>query len=93
MNDDDKPKQPGLLDMIDEFKHRDPFKKFRIVMTSGTSHTIEHPDLLALGESQIIYCLPRSNRVVYLRHNQIAEVEDTGEEVAAGAVPQDRRND
>lgn len=88
MNEDEKPRQPSLLDLIVEFKHREPFKKFKIVMTSGSAHLIEHPDLLALGGTQFIYCMPKSDRVIYLRHNQIAEVEDTGEAVASEAAAQ-----
>jgi hypothetical protein len=77
-----EPEQQGLLDAVRDLKHRDPFTPFRIVMTSGEGYTIEHPDLLAMNESQLVYCLPRSNRVVYLRVSEMVTVDDIGERPA-----------
>ena len=77
-----QPEEQGLLDAIRDLKHRDPFTPFRVVMTSGEGFTIEHPDLLAMNESQLVYCLPRSNRVVYMRLNQVVTVDDFGEQAS-----------
>jgi hypothetical protein len=79
-----KPEEENVVDTIRDLKHRDPFTPFRVVMTSGESHTVEDPDLLAMNESQLVYCFPRSSRVLYLRVNQIATVDDTGLQVRSG---------
>jgi hypothetical protein len=72
----------NLLDAIRDLKHREPFTPFRVVMSSGESYTVEHPDLLAMNENQLVYCLPRSNRVVYMRIAQVVTVDDLGEQPA-----------
>jgi hypothetical protein len=72
----------GLLETIRDLRNRDPFIPFRVVMGSGESYVIENSELLAIGQSQLVYCRPKSDRVVYLRINQIAEVEDLGERQA-----------
>lgn len=79
MNDDDKPKEQSFIDRIVELKHKSPFEKFKVTMTSGSTYTIEHPDLLAIGESRMTYYIPKTDRAVEMRLNQISEVEQTGE--------------
>ena len=66
----------GPVDTIRDLKNREPFIPFRITMTSGESYVIEGSDLLAIGRSQLVYCLPHSDRVAHLRMNQIASVEE-----------------
>jgi hypothetical protein len=73
----------GVLRTIRKLRTRDPFIPFRVVMSSGEAHVIEDSELLAIGQSQLIYCRPHSDRVVYLRMSQIAEIEDLGEKTAA----------
>ncbi|MBC7785637.1 MAG: hypothetical protein H7144_17540 [Burkholderiales bacterium] len=73
----------GILQIIRELRSRTPFNPFRIVMGSGESHVVENSELLAIGQSQLIYCKPHSDRVVYLRLNQISEVEDLGDKRVA----------
>jgi hypothetical protein len=75
-----QPEEQNLLDAIRDLKHRDPFTPFRVVMSSGESYTVEHPDLLAMNENHLVYCLPRSNRVIYMRVAQIVTVDDIGEQ-------------
>ena len=66
----------GVLQTIRDLRLRDPFIPFRVVMTSGQSFVIEDSELLAIGQSQLIYCLPHSDRVAHLRMNQIATIEE-----------------
>jgi len=66
----------GPLDTIRDLKNREPFVPFRITMTSGENFVIEGSDLLAIGRAQLVYCLPKSDRVAHLRLNQIASVEE-----------------
>jgi hypothetical protein len=65
----------GMLETIRELMHKNPFDPFRIVLTSGDKYDVLNPDLIALGESSIFYCFPRSDRWAQLRLNQIAAVE------------------
>ena len=66
----------GVLQTIRDLRRREPFVPFRIVMTSGESYTVENSELLAIGQSQLVYCRPFSDRVAHLRINQIATVEE-----------------
>jgi hypothetical protein len=43
---------------------------------------VEDPDSLAMNESQLFYCLPRSGHVIYMRLNQIAAIHDPGDRPA-----------
>ena len=67
--------EESTLDTILDYKRQEPFQPFRIVMTSGDKYLIENPDSLAIGGSQLHYYLPRSDRAVHMRINQIAAVE------------------
>jgi len=66
----------GVLQTIRDLRKRDPFVPFRIAMTSGEMFTVEESELLAIGRSQLIYCLPHSDRVAHLRMSEIATVEE-----------------
>ena len=66
----------GVLETIRELRVKEPFIPFRIVMTSGEGYVIENSELLAIGRSQLVYCLPRSDKTAHLRINQIAAVEE-----------------
>jgi hypothetical protein len=79
MNEDEKPREHSFSERILELKHREPFEKFTLVMTSGSAFTIEHPDLLAMGESRMTYYFPKTDRAVEMRVNQISEIKLTGE--------------
>ena len=69
----------GVLQTIRELRRREPFIPFRVVMTSGESYLIESSELLAIAQSQLIYCRPHSDTVVYLRISEIATIEDEGQ--------------
>ena len=66
----------GILQTIRDLRRREPFIPFRIVMSSGEAFTVENSELLAIGQSQLVYCLPYSHRVAHLRMNQIVTVEE-----------------
>jgi hypothetical protein len=72
-----------MLETILTLKHREPFIQFNIVMNSGDRYLIENPDLLAVGKSELAYYFPRSNRVVFIRTNQIVAAEQLEEKPAA----------
>jgi hypothetical protein len=66
----------GFLDTIRDFWARDPFVPFRIKMATGDGYVIEHAQLMAIGKTQVIYCLPKNDRVVHLRLNQVVAIEE-----------------
>ncbi len=72
MSEDDS----GVLQTIRELRLRVPFVPFQIVMTSGQGYTIENSELLAIGRSQLVYCVPHSDRVAHFRLTQIASVHE-----------------
>ncbi len=67
--------ETGFLEMIHELRDRDPFDPFRIVMSSGDKYLIEDPVNLVFGKTRLFYCFPHSDKVVYIRLNQITALE------------------
>jgi hypothetical protein len=61
-----------MKEQLQELLERDPFIPFKVIMTSGHEYEVANPHLVALAESQIILCVPRSDRYHVLRMNQIA---------------------
>lgn len=72
-----------MLETILALKRREPFVQFQIILNSGDRYLIENPDLLAVGKSELAYYFPKSNRVAFLRTNQIIAVEQLEEKPAA----------
>jgi hypothetical protein len=66
----------GVLETIRDLRRRDPFLPFQIIMASGEGYIIESSELLAIGRSQLVYCLPQSDRVAHLRMSQIASIHE-----------------
>ena len=64
-----------MLNDLKELLNRDPFVPFRIVLTSGGAYEVVSPFQVALGESQLNYYYPKSDRWAVLRLNQIAAFE------------------
>jgi len=64
-----------MLNDLRELLLREPFAPFRIVLTSGSAYEVMSPFQLALGETQLHYYYPRSDRWATLRQNQIASFE------------------
>lgn len=64
-----------MLDDLKELLSRESFVPFRIVLTSGNSYEVDSPLQLAVGESQLNYYYPRSDKWAILRLNQVAAFE------------------
>jgi hypothetical protein len=45
------------------------------VVTSGDRYEVTNPDLVAIGETQIFYCHPKSDRFTFIRLNQIVALD------------------
>lgn len=64
-----------MLNDLKELVDREPLSPFRIVLTSGSTYDVTSPHQVAMGQSQINYHYPRSDRWAVLRLNQIASFE------------------
>ena len=64
-----------MLDDLKELLSRESFVPFRIVLNSGNSYEVDSPFQLAVGESQLNYYYPRSDKWAILRLNQVAAFE------------------
>jgi hypothetical protein len=70
--------QTSLLDTILELKNRDPFRPFKIVLTSGDKYLIESGGNLVEMRTELFYVSPRTDKFVFMRKNQLAAVEHAG---------------
>jgi len=61
-----------MKEALNELLHHDPFRPFRIVLTSGGGYEVRNPDMVVIQESQLVYFYPKSDRFSLLRLNQIA---------------------
>ncbi len=64
-----------MLNDLKELLGREPFTPFRIVSTSGSSYDVSSPFQVAVGQTQLNYYPPKSDRWAILRLNQIASFE------------------
>ncbi len=64
-----------MLEQIKEHLDRDPFQPFRIITTSGDRYDVLEPHELAIAETYLFYCFPRSDRSAHIRMNQIVALE------------------
>jgi hypothetical protein len=55
-------------------KHK-PFVPFVIVLTNGQRYEVSAPNMVALGQSQLHYCFPRTDRLAHIALNQVAALE------------------
>ena len=64
-----------MLDDLKELLRVEPFVPFRIVLTSGTTYDVTSPYQIAVGQTQLDYYFPKSDRKAIVRQNQIAAYE------------------
>lgn len=64
-----------MLDDLKELLRVEPFVPFRIILTSGTSYEVTSPYQIAIGQTQLDYYFPKSDRKAIVRQNQIAAYE------------------
>ena len=84
MSDDEKPTETGFVERLYELLNKSPFEKFKVTLTSGSSYLIERPGNLSIGISRMTYYVPKSDRAIEMRLNQVSEVEQTGKFVEPG---------
>jgi hypothetical protein len=64
-----------MLAAIRDMLHRRPFQAFRVVVSSGDRYDVLDRHLLAIGQTQLVYCYPRTDRIAFVRMSEIASVE------------------
>jgi hypothetical protein len=64
----------GFEDTIRDFAKKEPFAPFRIVMASGDKYRIDDPEMMVIAKSEIIYVVPKSDKVVFIRKSQISSL-------------------
>jgi hypothetical protein len=71
----DGKKGGGFEASILELKRKEPFAPFRIVTASGDKYLIDDPEMMVIAPTEIIYMVPRTEKVIYIRKNQIVALE------------------
>lgn len=68
-----------MLDDLKKLLDGDPFVPFRLVLTSGSSHDVTSPYQIAIGQTQLDYYYPRSDKKAIVQLNQLVafEVEES----------------
>ena len=65
-----------MIEQIREILHQQPFQPFVITMTNGDRYEVHNPDLVAIGRRHVFFfAYPDSDRMAWLRMNQIVAVE------------------
>ena len=64
-----------MLDDLKAWLDNDPFVPFRIVVTSGNGYEVTSPHQVAIGQTQLDYYFPRSDRKAVVRLNQVVALE------------------
>lgn len=64
-----------MLEKLKDLLDREPFVSFRIVVTSGSVYEVISPYQIAIGQTQLDYYFPRSDRSATIRLNQLVSLE------------------
>ena len=68
-----------MIEKLKQLLDKEPFQTFRLVDTSGGTYEVQSPYQVAIGETQLDYYYPRSDRSATIRINQIVALETTEE--------------
>lgn len=60
-----------MLDRIKDLLKHDPFVPFQLIVSSGHSYEVISPYMRALGQTQMTYYFPKSDRQADVRLNQL----------------------
>ncbi len=65
-----------MEDALYELINAEPFRPFKVIMTSGHEYTVADPMLIAVGKTDVFFFYGgKSDRRANLRKNQISAVE------------------
>ena len=63
------------VEQLDRLHKARPFRPFRIIVTSGDRYEVQNPDLVAIGQTELLYFFPRSDRWASIRLSQVVFAE------------------
>jgi hypothetical protein len=72
-----------MMEKLIEFLDKDPFVAFRIVVTSGHAYDVHSTYQVAIGQTKLEYCYPRSDKSATVRFNQIVAFETMDQTAAS----------
>lgn len=64
-----------MNERLQDLLRKQPFVPFRIVLTNGSTYDVTSPRRVAVGQSELAYYFPRSDRLAHLRLNELAALE------------------
>ena len=64
-----------MLDDLKSLLSAEPFVPFRMVLTRGNTYDVTSPYQIAIGQTQLDYYFPRSDRNAVVRINQLVAFE------------------
>lgn len=67
-------------DTFKEILHREPFEPFRVVMSSGESYNVMHPEMALVASRSLVLAIPDKShsdgeRIAFCSYLHIAHVE------------------
>ena len=65
----------NIMDTLREFLNADPFVPFQITATNGRHYDVRDPQSVAIGKLQVFYCMPKSDKFVHIRVQEIVTLE------------------
>jgi hypothetical protein len=65
----------NLIDTLRDMLTADPFVPFQITATNGKHYEVRDPQGVAIGQSQVSYYYPKSDRFAHIRAAEIVSLE------------------
>jgi hypothetical protein len=65
----------SIVDTLREMLTADPFVPFQITATNGKHYEVLDPQGIAIGQSQVSYYFPKSDRFAHIRAAEIVSLE------------------
>lgn len=70
-----EPENESILDTLRLMLKKDPFVPFQITATNGQHYDVLDPQGVAVSQTQIFYCFPKTDRFAHLRAAEIVSLE------------------
>ena len=64
-----------IIDTLRDLLSRDPFRPFRVRVSSGSTYEVRNPDLAVPLKSQLFLAVPNSDKVTFIPYLYIAAVD------------------
>ncbi len=64
-----------MIEQLRRHLDREPFQPFRLVVSSGDRYDVLEPHAVAIAQSYLFCCFPRSDRSAHIRLSQLVAME------------------